>query len=272
MRYNFYPMFSFVQKLQSAARRNGSMLCIGLDPDPKLMPEMPVATFLCEIVEATKDLVCAYKPNLAFYEALGIDGWKALQQVLKVIPKDVVTIGDGKRGDIGNTSAAYAKAVFEVWGFDAATVAPYMGSDSVQPFIDYTDRGVLVLCRTSNKGGADFQDLVVGGRPLYEQVALKAKAWNLKGNIGLVTGTTQPVEMKRVRELCPDMPLLLPGIGAQGGDLIASVRGGLDANGGGIIVNSSRETLYAAKGKDFAQASRKVAERLRGDIQRAAGR
>ncbi len=263
-------MSAFLHKLENATKRNNSMLCIGLDPDPKLMPEMPVAKFLCDIVEATKDLVCAYKPNFAFFEAMGLDGWRALQEVMRVIAKDVLTIADAKRGDIGNTSAAYAKATFEVWGFDVTTVAPYMGYDSVQPFIDYKDKGVLILCRTSNPGGADFQNLNAGGRPLFEQVALKANEWNRYKNIGLVTGTTYPGELKRVRELCPDLPLLLPGVGAQGGDLLASVKAGLDAKGGGIIVSSSREVLYASKGKDFAQASRKVAERLRAEIQQAA--
>lgn len=263
-------MSAFLQKLEAATKRNDSMLCIGLDPDPKLMPEMPVAKFLCDIVEATKDLVCAYKPNFAFFEAMGLDGWRALQEVMRVMAKDVVTIADAKRGDIGNTSAAYAKATFEVWGFDVATVAPYMGYDSVQPFIDYKDKGVLILCRTSNPGSADFQNLNAGGRPLFEQVALKANEWNKHKNIGLVTGATHPDELKRVRELCPDLPLLIPGVGAQDGDLVASVKAGLDAKGGGIIVSSSREVLYASKGRDFAQASRKVAERLRAEIQQAA--
>jgi orotidine-5'-phosphate decarboxylase len=166
---------AFLAKLQEAFKLNSSMLFVGLDPDPRVMPDMPVARFLCEIVECTQDLVCAYKPNLAFYEALGIDGWHALQEVLRTIPKSVVTIGDGKRGDTDNTSSAYAKAAFDVWGFDATTVAPYMGSDSIQPFIEHADKGVFVVCRTSNPGGDDFQTLNVGGRPLYERVALKAR-------------------------------------------------------------------------------------------------
>ncbi len=261
---------AFLAKLQEAIKRNSSMLCVGLDPDPRLMPDMPVASFLCEIIEATKDLVCAYKPNLAFYEALGIEGWRALQTVLRAIPKDIVTIGDGKRGDIENTSDAYAKAAFDVWGFDAATVAPYMGSDSIYPFIEYADKGVLVVCRTSNPGGDDFQLLEAGGRPLYEFVALKAKEWNTKQNVGFVTGSTRPGEVRRVRELCPDMPLLIPGIGAQSGDLEASVRGGLDGRGSGIIVSTSRHTLYASKASDFAGAARQSAQTLRDAIRVAA--
>ncbi len=263
-------MSAFLAKLQEAIKCRSSMLCVGLDPDPRLMPDMPVARFLCEIIEATSDLVCAYKPNLAFYEALGIEGWCTLQTVMRTIPKDIVTIGDGKRGDIENTSVAYAKAAFDVWGFDATTVAPYMGSDSVQPFIEYADKGVFIVCRTSNPGGDDFQSLDARGRPLYELVALKAKEWNTKQNVGFVTGSTRPGEIRRVRELCPDMPLLIPGIGTQCGDLEASVRGGLDGRGSGIIVSTSRHTLYASKAKDFAEAARHSAQTLRDAIRVAA--
>ena len=268
-------MSAFVTKLLEASERNRSLLCVGLDPDPALMPEVAVADFNRSIIEATQDLVCAYKPNLAFYEALGFEGWQALRATLDAIPKDVPVIGDGKRGDIGNTAQAYARALFEVWGFDAATVNPYMGMDTLQPYLAYHDRGVLVVCRTSNPGSADFQSLegspASGGSsvPLYERVAAKAREANRHGNVGLVIGATQPAELRRVRELCPDMPILIPGVGTQGGDLEASVRNGVDSHGRLAIINASRQVLYASRGRDFADAARRQALALR-DAMRAA--
>jgi orotidine-5'-phosphate decarboxylase len=261
----------FREKLESAAKRNGSLLCVGLDPDPARLPIESVGEFNRAIIEATADLVCAYKPNLAFYEALGEAGYAALRETLAAIPPHIPTIGDAKRGDIGNTARAYASAVFDVLGFDAVTVSPYLGGDSLAPFVEREDRGVFVLCRTSNPGASDFQDLAVssdgGARPLYEVVAERARSWNTRGNVGLVTGATFPEELGRVRELCPDMLLLVPGVGAQAGDLGAAVRAGLDARGGGIVVNASRGVLYALKGADFARAARDAAESLRDQIQ-----
>ncbi|MCJ7670329.1 MAG: orotidine-5'-phosphate decarboxylase, partial [Dehalococcoidia bacterium] len=218
------------------------------------------------IIEATCDLVCAYKPNLAFYEALGTEGLAILEKTVKHIPGDIPVIGDAKRGDIGNTAKAYAKALFSVLGFDAATVNPYLGFDSIEPFINYQDKGVFILCRTSNKGAADFQNLCTNGLPLYEAVAQKAQEWNIHGNIGLVVGATYPEELKKVRSLCPEMPLLIPGIGAQGGDLASAVGYGVDAQGEKAIINVSRQILYASKEKDFAQAARNVAEKIRKQI------
>jgi orotidine-5'-phosphate decarboxylase len=256
----------FTDKLLNASRKNNSWLCIGLDPDPEFMPAVGVLQFNKAVIEVTSDLVCAYKPNLAFYEALGTEGLAILEKTIKCIPGDIPVIGDGKRGDIGNTARAYAKALFSVLGFDAATVNPYLGFDSIEPFINYQDKGVFILCRTSNKGATDFQNLRVDGLSLYETVAKKAKGWNIHGNIGLVVGATYPEELKRVRSICPEMPVLIPGIGAQGGDLASAVGYGVDARGEKAIINVSRQILYASKEKDFAQAARNVAERIRDQI------
>jgi orotidine-5'-phosphate decarboxylase len=256
----------FTDKLLNASRKNKSWLCIGLDPDPELMPTVDVLQFNKAIIEATSDLVCAYKPNLAFYEALGTEGLAILEKTIKYIPGDTPVIGDAKRGDIGNTAKAYAKALFSVLDFDAATVNPYLGYDSIEPFINYQDKGVFILCRTSNRGATDFQNLCTNGLPLYEAVAQKAKEWNIHGNIGLVVGATYPEELKKVRSICPEMPLLIPGIGAQGGDLASAVGYGVDARGEKAIINVSRQILYASKEKNFAQAARNMAEKIRQQI------
>ena len=280
---------SFFQKLAWAVERNGSLLCVGLDPDPERLPDGlragqggvgNVAAFQRAIIEATSDLVCAYKPNLAFYEALGEAGAEALRATLAAIPADVPVIGDAKRGDVGHTARAYARALFDGWGFDAVTVSPYLGGDSVEPFLEREERGVFLLCRTSNPGARDFQDLPVlvgegspGGqagtaRPLFEVVAERARQWNTRGNVGLVVGATYPEELGRLRELCPQMTFLAPGVGAQGGDLEACLRGGLNAGGSGMIINVSRQVLYASQGDDFAAAARRVALALRDEIGR----
>jgi orotidine-5'-phosphate decarboxylase len=256
----------FINKLLNTSRKNKSWLCIGLDPDPELMPRVDVLQFNKAIIEATYDLVCAYKPNLAFYEALGTEGLATLEKTVKYVPGDTPVIADAKRGDIGNTAKAYAKALFSVLGFDAATVNPYLGFDSIEPFINYQDQGVFILCRTSNQGATDFQNLRTNGLPLYEVVAHKAKEWNIHGNIGLVVGATYPEELKKVRSICPEMCLLIPGIGAQGGDLASAVSYGVDARGEKAIINVSRQILYASKEKDFAQAARNMAEKIRNQI------
>ena len=280
---------SFFQKLARAVERNDSLLCVGLDPDPDRLPEGlrakqggvgDVAAFQRAVIEATSDLVCAYKPNLAFYEALGEAGAEALRATLAAIPTDVPVIGDAKRGDVGHTARAYARALFDGWGFDAVTVSPYLGGDSVEPFLEREERGVFLLCRTSNPGARDFQDLPVlagegspGGeegaaRPLFEVVAERARQWNTRGNVGLVVGATYPEELGRLRELCPQMTFLVPGVGAQGGDLEACLHRGLDAGGSGLIINVSRQVLYASQGDDFAAAARRVALALRDEIGR----
>ena len=257
---------NFTDKLLNASRKNESWLCIGLDPDPELMPVVDVLQFNKAIIEATSDLVCAYKPNLAFYEALGTDGFAVLEKTIKYIHGDIPVIADAKRGDIGNTARAYARALFSVLGFDAATVNPYLGFDSLEPFINYKDKGVFILCRTSNKGAADFQNLRTNGLPLYEAVAKKAKEWNTHDNIGLIVGATYPEELKKIRSICPEMLLLIPGIGAQGGDLASAVGYGADVRGEKAIINVSRQILYASKKKDFARAARAIAEKIRNQI------
>jgi orotidine-5'-phosphate decarboxylase len=256
----------FTDKLLNASRKNKSWLCIGLDPDPELMPAVDVLQFNKAIIDATHDLVCAYKPNLAFYEATGSVGFAILDKTIKHVPAEIPVIADAKRGDIGNTARAYARALFSVLGFDAATINPYLGFDSIEPFINCQDKGVFILCRTSNKGATDFQDLRTDGLPLYEAVAKKAQEWNIHGNIGLVVGATYPEELKKVRSICPEMPLLIPGVGAQGGDLASAVVYGADARGEKAIINVSRQILYASREKDFAQAARNVAERIRDQI------
>jgi orotidine-5'-phosphate decarboxylase len=259
----------FIGKLVNATRKNKSLLCIGLDPDPELMPtRIGVFEFNKAIIDATSDLVCAYKLNLAFYEALD-EGLDALKRTIKYISKDVPVIGDAKRGDIGNTAKAYAKAIFSIFNFDATTVNPYLGFDSIEPFIQYKDRGVFILCRTSNAGALDFQSLRCEAgpdyRPLFELVALKASQWNIYGNIGLVVGATYPEELKLIRQSHPDMLILIPGIGAQKGDLEKAVRYGVDAHGEKAIISSSRQIIYASR-EDFAQAARQVALSLREQI------
>ena len=262
---------TFREKLASAAQANHSLLCVGLDPDPARSGGDDAARFLCAIVEATSDLVCAYKPNLAFYEQLGEAGYAALRAVLQAIPDDIPVIGDAKRGDIANSAQAYARALFDELGFDAVTVNPYLGGDAVAPFLERAERGVFIVCRTSNPGARDLQDLPVtgegGSRPLYQAVAELAMRWNRRSNVGLVVGATYPDELGRLRQLCPELPFLVPGIGAQEGELARAVRAGLDDQGAGIIVNASRAVLYAAEGADFAPAARRAAQALRAAIE-----
>jgi len=262
----------FVSRLLNASRINRSLLCVGLDPDPSKLPVNDIFEFNRAIIDATSDLVCCYKPNLAFYEAMGIRGLQVLKKTVNYIPEDIPVIGDAKRGDIGNTAAAYAKALFDYYKFDAVTVNPYMGYDSVKPFLDYKDKGIFVLCRTSNSSASDFQDLVDNfGMKFYQTVALRAGDWNKGGNVGLVVGATYPEELKEIRKMCPDMPLLIPGIGVQGGDLELSVRYGVDAGKEKAIIVAARQVLYASNGADYAQAARKAAIGLRDAINRYRG-
>ena len=264
-------MMRFADKLARAAENNGSLLCVGLDPDPTRLAGRDVVSFLRAIIDATSDLVCAYKPNLAFYEQLGAAGYAALRDVLQAIPDEIPVIADGKRGDIANTAQAYARALFDDLKVDAATVNPYLGSDAVAPFLDREDKGVFIVCRTSNHGARDLQDLPIAGeggtRPLYQVVAELAKQWNRHGNVGLVVGATYPEETRLLRELCPDLPFLVPGVGQQEGELAQAVQAGLDAHGAGIIVNASRSVLYASAGDDFAEAARREAQALRDAIE-----
>ncbi len=260
------------QKLRAIQQQSNSLLCVGLDPDIKKIPkhlhrlDNPVVAFNTRIIEATKDLVCAYKLNLAFYEALGEIGWRTVKGTLAAIPSMLITIGDAKRGDIGNTAEMYARSLFQDFGFDAATINPYMGSDSVEPFVRDDRHGAFILALTSNPGAKDFEYLKAKNKPLYEHVVAKAKKWNRKNNCGLVVGATRPNELKRIRSLVPDMPLLIPGVGAQGGDLASAVRYGCDRNSEMAIINVSRAVLYASSGEDFAEAARISAIKLRNTI------
>ncbi len=265
---------TFVAKLLAASRRNNSLICIGLDPEASRLPahlrDQPnaILAFHQAIIEATADLVCAYKPNLAFYESLGPAGLTILQETLRLIPAHIPTIGDAKRGDMDNTARHYARALFEVYGFDAITVNPYQGHDSLQPFLDYQEKGVLILCRTSNPGSRDLQDVLVSQgnerpAPLYEYVARQVLKWNAAGNAGLVVGATYPQELQRIRQIAPDLPILIPGVGAQGGDLAAAARDGTDAAGERVIISSSRSVLYASAGRDFAEKAAQVTSELR---------
>ena len=265
-------MSTFLKNLERSCASHRSLLCVGLDPDPERMPVEDVLQFNRAIIDSTADLVCAYKPNLAFYEALGLEGLEALKRTVEYIresPGDVLIIGDGKKGDIGSSMVAYYKAMFDVWGFDAMTVSPYLGRDSIAPF-SYEDKGVFALCRTSNESAGDFQDIKAPfngqERPIYQHVALKCREWNTAGNVGLVVGATYPQELKAVRELCPDMPILIPGVGSQGGSLESAVRWGTDSRGRLAIINSSRQVLYASRDADFPQAAHREAMRLRDEI------
>ena len=257
-----------------------SLLCVGLDPDLSLMPVRDVAAFNAAIVDAVRDDAVAFKPNLAFYEALGSAGIAALERTVEVIRQrapGAIIVADAKRGDMRSSNVHYARALFETWGFDAATVHGYLGGEALEPFLSYGDKGVFVLCRTSNPGARELQDASLSsGSRLFEEVASRASAWNTRGNVGLVVGATYPDELAVVRRLCPDMPVLLPGVGAQGGDLEASVRAGVDRDGRGLVVSVSRGIIYASRDPEsFAEDARQAAldYRLRiGEVLREEGR
>lgn len=262
----------FTEKITATARRTASLVCVGLDTDPAKLPSgyegiEGVVAFNREIIAATADLVCAYKPNSAFYEALGNRGMDALAATCEAVPSDIPVILDVKRGDIGNTAEKYADAAYDHLGADAVTVNPYMGFDAVKPFLR-PGRGVFVLCLTSNASAADFQFLLTDGVSLYERVAAAAREWAKEGEVGLVAGATRPEPLRRIREIAGNLPILIPGAGAQGGNIADTVR----ASGGepGLtIINSSRDILYASRGSDFAGAARKRLLALRDEINRA---
>ena len=265
-------MMKFVDRLLAVSRATESLVCVGLDVNPAQMPVPDVADFNRAIVDATADLVCAFKPNIAFYEALGMPGLRALEATVSHIrdaAPHCAIIGDVKRGDIGNTVEAYAKAMFDVWGFDAVTVNPWGGMDTVEPWLERPDKGVFVWCRGSNPGAGDLQDLVIDDRrrePVYMRLARGLAGLPADGNLGLVVGATAPEQLAAVRGVCPNMPLLIPGVGAQGGDLEASVRNGVDANGRLAVINSGRGIIYASSGADFTEAARTAASTLRNGI------
>ena len=269
-------MSTFISRLQDSWARNDSLVCVGLDPEIERFPEhiaahaSPIFQFNKAIIDATADLVCAYKPQFAHYAAYEAED--QLQRTIEYIHEtypDIPVILDSKRGDVGNTAERYANEAFERYGADAVTVNPYLGGDSLEPFLKHADRGVIVLCRTSNPGARDLQDLTVDahGRRLYHVVAdLAAQHWNTRGNCLLVVGATYPQELADVRRIVGEMPLLVPGVGAQGGDVAAAVRSGQTAAGTGLLISSSRGILYASRGEDFAVAGRMATEQLRGQI------
>jgi orotidine-5'-phosphate decarboxylase len=267
-------MSPFTQQLEHAWEKNDSLVCVGLDPEIERFPEKiraepsPIFQFNRAIIDATADLVCAYKPQFAHYAAYEAEDQleRTIEYVHRAYP-GIPVILDAKRGDIGTTAERYAIEAFERYGADAVTVNPYLGGDSLEPFLRHAERGVAILCRTSNPGAGDLQDLRVGGRPLYQVVAeLAARRWNARGNCLLVVGATYPRELAEVRALVGDMPLLVPGVGAQGGDVEQVVKSGRTAAGTGLIVSSSRALLYASQGADFAQATRAATAQLRDQI------
>lgn len=267
----------FTDKLSDRTRAVDSMLCVGLDPDFARIPEhlkgeeAPVWAFCRAIVDATAPFVCAFKPQIAYFAAMGAE--KTLERVIAYIHEkhpDIPVILDAKRGDIGSTARQYAKEAFVRYKADAVTVSPYMGYDTITPYLEYQDKGVIILCRTSNPGGADIEELVCDGEMIYERIArLASGPWNTTRQLGLVVGATQPAEIARVRKIAPSLPLLVPGIGAQGGDVNAAVAAGLDAAGAGMIINSSRAIIFAGKDENFAQAAADAARATRDAIRAA---
>ncbi len=277
---------NFIDQLAYAQRQNDSLLCVGLDPEPTKFPgawkgqSERIYDFCAAIVDATKDLVCAFKPQIAYFAAhRAEDQLERLMAHMRRVAPHVPVILDAKRGDIGSTAQQYAQEAFGRYQADAVTLSPFMGFDTIEPFLRYPGKGVILLCRTSNPGGSDLQNLrladVPGSPRVYEHIAAQAQGpWNTNGQVGLVVGATFPEEIARVRELAPTLPLLIPGVGAQGGDAAATVKAGLktDAQGqitGTIIVNSSRAVLYASSGDDFASAARKVAQETRAALNAA---
>ncbi|RFO96284.1 orotidine-5'-phosphate decarboxylase [Rhodoferax lacus] len=276
---------TFTEKLRTAERTNGSLLCVGLDPDAAKLPAAlrgdvsKYYDFCAAIVDATADLVIAFKPQIAYFAAVGAEAQlERLMEHMRRTAPGVPIILDAKRGDIGSTAEQYAKEAFERYGADCVTLSPFMGFDSVQPYLKYHGKGAFLLCRTSNTGGDDLQPQRLSelpGQPLlYEHIAALAQGpWNLNGQLGLVVGATYPAEIERVRAVAPTVPLLIPGVGAQGGDAVATVKAGYRAANGEttapIVVNSSRAIIYASSGADFAQAARTAAIATRDQLRAA---
>jgi orotidine-5'-phosphate decarboxylase len=267
-------MSLFIEQLEHAWDSNNSLVCVGLDPEIERFPGQfaeqpsPIFQFNKAIIDATADLVCAYKPQFAHYAAYEAEDQleRTIDYIHRTYP-GIPVILDSKRGDVGNTAERYAIEAFERYHADAVTVSPYLGGDSLEPFLKYEDKGVIVLCRTSNPGAGDLQDLEIGGRRLFHVVAdLAARRWNTRGNCLLVVGATYPRELAEVRELVGNMPFLVPGVGAQGGDVAQAVRSGQTAAGAGLVVSSSRGILYASSGENFASAAREATVKLRDQI------
>ncbi len=269
------------RQLLEAKWEEGKFLCVGLDSDLEKIPEAArqrgtretIVNFNRAIIDATHDLVCAFKPNSAFYEAHGDEGWQALRETIQYIHEkapEVPVILDAKRADIGNTNDGYAHSAFDHLHVDALTVNPYPGREALAPFLSRADKGIIVWCRTSNEGAGEFQDLMVGGERLYKVVARDgAKEWNKNGNCGLVVGATYPEELREVRAIVGDMPILIPGIGAQNGDTHKAVSAAKDSRGKGMIINASRSVIFASSGADYAKAARAKAIELHSAITKA---
>ena len=267
---------TFKDKLKNLTLKNNSLLCIGLDTDLDKLPvhlkkqKHPQFEFNKAVIDATFDLVCSFKPNIAFYEAQNMSGLLQLKFTLDHIKKnypEIPVILDAKRGDIGNSNTGYAKLVFDYLNADAVTVHPFLGKQSLAPFLDRKDKGIFILCRTSNEGGGEFQDLKVNSRPLYQIIAQHViDDWNKNDNCALVVGATYPAELEIVRRLANDMPLLIPGVGVQGGDLEKTVKAGVDKDGRNAVINSSRGIIFASQGEDFADAARQQALNLKNQI------
>jgi orotidine-5'-phosphate decarboxylase len=256
-------------------KKKSSYLCVGLDTDLEKIPKHllsssdPVFEFNKQIIDTTHEYCVAYKPNIAFYEALGPKGWESLKKTLDYIPEEIFTIADAKRGDIGNTSSLYAKAFFETMDFDSITVAPYMGEDSVKPFLQFKDKWVILLAHTSNPGSSDFQliESKVTGRKLYEEVLLKSQQWGTPDQLMYVVGATQTEKLESIRALAPEHFFLVPGVGAQGGDLEMVSKYGMNRNCG-LLVNSSRAIIYASVEKNFADVARMEAVKVKDEMER----
>ncbi len=263
---------TFNEKLDQVCKNKNSLVCVGIDVDLKKVPDFiassknPLVKFSKSIIEATIPFAAAYKINTAFFEAYGAEGWEAMAEIVAFLPNDVVKIADAKRGDIGNTSRMYAKAFFESFSFDAITVNPYLGHDGVAPFLENQEKGAFVLCHTTNKGAEDFQHFGDGKNALYKIVAKKVQSWNAKDNCGLVVGATYPAQMKEIRSLVPELPFLVPGLGAQGGDYEQAVLHATNEKGRGAIFNASRSILYASRGKDFDEKAGAAAKDMRDKI------
>ena len=256
------------EQLIAQIKKKQSFLCVGLDTDINKIPkhllelEDPIFEFNKQIIDATKEFCVAYKPNIAFYECMGVSGWESLQKTLDYIPENIFTIADAKRGDIGNTSSMYARAFFENMNFDSVTVAPYMGSDSVTPFLEFEDKWAIVLALTSNKGGLYFQKIEdKNGKQLFEQVLESSKNWGTDANMMYVVGATRSEQLSKIRQIIPNHFLLVPGVGAQGGNLQDVAKYGMNADCG-LLVNSSRGIIYAGNDLDFAEKARIEAEKL----------
>ncbi len=262
------------QELVAQIKAKQSFLCVGLDTDLEKIPahlletEDPVFEFNKAIIDATKDYCVAYKPNIAFYECLGTKGWESLRKTLEYIPKDIFTIADAKRGDIGNTSKYYAKTFFEYLNFDAVTIAPYMGEDSITPFLEFKDKWVIILALTSNKGALDFQFMTdVKGEELYKKVLRKSSKWGNAGNLMYVVGATRAQGIGEVRKIVPENFFLVPGVGAQGGSMEDVANYGWNSDCG-LLVNSSRQVIYASNGTDFAEKAKEEAQKLQAEMHR----